>query len=193
MRRSFRGTGLEPLGAVLRRDSDIRVPPSVETSPVAFADWEAAVGSRIAARARPARLDRGVLLITTASATWAQELSLLADDIVRQLRARGLAVDSLRFRVGHVDPPARPPMRDEVRTTPPEVPLPADLAAEVGRIADGDLREAIARAAGKNLGWQAAMGDTARGSKASKASTPSRGAGPTSPSSRPRTGRSGRR
>ncbi len=40
------------------------------------------MGSRIAARARPAKLERGVLVIRTASAAWAQELALLADDIV---------------------------------------------------------------------------------------------------------------
>jgi hypothetical protein len=156
MRRKTRG-GLEALGGVLRRDKDIKVPPRVESSPVAFRDWEAAVGSRIAARARPSRLERGVLQITTASATWAQELSLLGDAIVVQLRARGVSVNSLRFRVGKVEPPARPPSRDEVRVPPREVPLPQQVTAELIRVADPDLRDAIARAAAKNLGWQAAQ------------------------------------
>jgi hypothetical protein len=150
-------SALEPLGLVLQRDSGLRVPGTVETSPIASRDWEAAVGSRIAARARPVRLDRGVLVVRTATATWAQELALLADQILAQLRARGVAVDSLRFRVGHVDAPERPPARSEVRTAPPEVPLPAAVKSEVERVADLDLREAIARAAAKNLGWQAAL------------------------------------
>jgi hypothetical protein len=150
-----RSGALEPLGFVLRRDTDLRVPASIETSPIAYRDWEAAVGTRIAARARPIRLERGVLLIRTATATWAQELSMLSEAIISQLRGRSLPVDSLRFRVGQVDAPERPPARDEVRTSPPEVPLPPALRREVERVEDVELREVIARAAAKNLGWQA--------------------------------------
>jgi len=143
------------LGVLLRQDGDLRVPPSIEASPVAFRDWEAAVGSRIAARARPVRVDRGVLLVRTSTATWAQELSLLSDTILEQLRARGVAVRSLRFRVGPVEPPDRPPSRSEPRKAPPVVPLPPALREELGRVEDDELRVAIADAAAKNLGWQA--------------------------------------
>lgn len=155
VKRASRRASLEPLGLVLRRDPTLRVPESVETSPIAARDWEAAVGSRIAARARPVRLDRGILVVRTATATWAQELGFLADPILAQLRGRGVKVDGLRFRVGPVEAPERPPSRDEVRTSPPAVPLPAELRAEVERVADPELRDAIARAAAKNLGWQA--------------------------------------
>lgn len=159
MKRRSRSVAIEPLGAVLRRDTDLRIPAAIDVAPIAFRDWEAAVGTRIAARARPVRLERGVLYVRAASSTWAQELALLADVIVTQLRARGLAVDSLRFRVGHVDAPERPPARQEVRTSPPEVPLPAAVREEVARVADPELREAIARAAAKNLGWQKALAE----------------------------------
>ena len=158
MKRSARHAGLEPLGDVLHRSSGLQVPRTVETSPVAYRDWEAAVGSRIAARARPFRLDRGVLFVRAATATWAQELALLADPILKQLRARGVAVDALRFRVGPVEAPERPPTRDEVRTSPPEVPLPATLRAEIALVPDPELRDAITRAARKNLGWQSTLG-----------------------------------
>ena len=149
--------GLEPLGLVLSRERGLRVPDSIETTPIAARDWEAAVGSRIAARARPVRIDRGVLVVRTATATWAQELALLSDAILQQLRGRGIAVDALRFRVGHVEAPERPPSRAEVRATPPEVPLPPDIKAEVARVADPELRDAIAHAAARNLGWQATL------------------------------------
>jgi len=149
-----RRAGFEPLGFILQRESDLRVPPSIETAPIAFRDWEAAVGTRIAARARPVRLDRGLLIVRTATATWAQELSLLSEDILRELRARGIEVSALRFRVGRVDAPERPPSRDEVRSSPPEVPLPRSLERAVERVSDPELREAITRAAAKNLGWQ---------------------------------------
>lgn len=156
MRRSGRRHGaLQPLGLVIQHDSTLRVPATVETSPISLRDWEAAVGTRIAARARPIRLDRGVLLVRTATATWAQELTMLTDAIIAQLRGRAVKVSALRFCVGHVDAPERPPTRSEVRTSPPAVPLPPALRREVARVADPDLREAIARAAAKNLGWQA--------------------------------------
>jgi predicted nucleic acid-binding Zn ribbon protein len=152
-----RRSGLEPLGLVLSRDAALRLPESMDTSPVSARDWEAAVGSRIAARARPVRLDRGVLTVRTATAPWAQELAFLADAILAQLRGRGVVVESLRFRVGPVDAPERPPSRSEVRTAPREVLLPAAIAASVQRVADPDLRAAIAHAAARNLGWQAAL------------------------------------
>ncbi len=152
-----RRSGLEPLGLVLSRDSALRLAGAIDTSPVSARDWEAAVGSRIAARARPVRLDRGVLVIRTATATWAQELALLADAILAQLRGRGVAVESLRFRVGPVDAPERPPTRSEVHTSPREVPLPDAVEAEVRRVSDPELRAAIAHAAARNLGWQAAL------------------------------------
>ena len=154
MRRA-KGTGLETLGGVLRRDGDLRTPPSVEASPVSARDWEAAVGTRIAARARPVRLERGVLLVIAASATWAQELALLGDAIVEQLAARGVPVKSLRFRVGEVAAPPRIEAREPPRVEPPSAPLPRDVEHELARVGDLDLRATIARAAAKNLGWQA--------------------------------------
>ncbi len=157
MTRRRRTSAIEPLGAVLQRDTALRVPASVETSPIAYRDWEGAVGSRIAARARPVRIERGVLFVRTATATWAQELALLADPILAQLRARGIAVEALRFRVGPVEAPERPPARDEVRTEPPAVPLPPEVRAQLARVEDPELREAIAYAAAKNLGWQSAL------------------------------------
>jgi hypothetical protein len=152
--RSHRGTGLIPLGFVIQADTKLRVPPSIEASPIAFRDWEAAVGTRIAARARPLKLERGVLLVRAASSTWAQELALLSEAIITQLRARNIAVESLRFRVGQVDAPDRPPSREEVRLSPAAVALPPTVASEIAQVEDPELRAIIARAAAKNLGWQ---------------------------------------
>lgn len=158
MKRPARRHGtMEPLGFVLQRDTSLRVPATIETSPISFRDWEAAVGTRIAARARPIRLENGVLLVLTATSTWAQELALLADTIIGQLRGRTAPVHALRFRVGHVDAPERPPTRQEVRTSPPAVALPSAVRAAVDRIADPELRAAIDHAAAKSLGFQAAL------------------------------------
>jgi hypothetical protein len=143
-----------PLGFVIQADTKLRVPASIEASPIAFRDWEAAVGTRIAARARPIKLERGVLLVRTASSTWAQELALLSEVIITALRRRNVAVDSLRFRVGQIDAPERPPSREEVRVSPAEVPLPPAVAIQIAHVEDPELRAIIARAAAKNLGWQ---------------------------------------
>ncbi|MBK9260869.1 MAG: DUF721 domain-containing protein [Polyangiaceae bacterium] len=149
--------GIEQLGAVLGRATEISPPKEAPDAraPVSARDWEAAVGTRIAARAMPAKLDRGVLHVRVASSTWAQELSLLGEPILAQLRARGIPVEALRFRVGQVDAPERSKTREEhVRTTPPAVPLPSNVAGEVERVRNAELRDAIRRAAEKNLGWQ---------------------------------------
>ena len=106
---------------------------------------------------RPVRLERGVLIIRAATATWAQELSLLANDIVARLRHQGIGVSSLRFRVGQVEAPARSPSRDSVRSSPAAASLPPALTSEVLRVGDPDLRDAIAAAAATNLGWQGAL------------------------------------
>ncbi|WP_437967520.1 DUF721 domain-containing protein [Sorangium sp. So ce260] len=153
---SRRSGGIERLGAMIQRHSALSAPAEIDTAPMPFREWEAAVGSRIAARARPLKLERGVLHVRAASSTWAQELSMLGDVITAQLRARGLPVQSLRFRVGKVEPVARPPWREEVRPAPKEAPLPLDVRRELGKVADPELRDAIAKAAARNLGWQEA-------------------------------------
>jgi hypothetical protein len=155
--------GLELLGALLERANEILPPRGVRNAraPVSARDWEAAVGTRNVARAMPAKLDRGVLHVRVTSSAWAQELSLLSEPILTQLRARGIAVEALRFRVGHVEAPERSQTREEyVRTAPRAVPLPASLAAEVERVSNAELRDAIRHAAEKNLGWQRMIGRT---------------------------------
>ncbi|MFM8412069.1 MAG: DciA family protein [Alphaproteobacteria bacterium] len=55
--------------------------------------WEEAVGPTVAARARPAGLERGELLVAAPDAVWRQELALLAPDIKQKInRALGAEV-----------------------------------------------------------------------------------------------------
>src|SRR4029078_7058401 len=111
MARRSRLAAPEQLGAVIVRGDPVRAPGPAAAPPVTPRDWELAVGTKIARRARPTRLERGVLHIRTASSTWAQELSLLADTIAAQPPARGLDVRSLRFHGGPVEPLKRPSWR----------------------------------------------------------------------------------
>ncbi|AUX38314.1 MULTISPECIES: DUF721 domain-containing protein [Sorangium] len=181
---SRRTRGIERLGALIQRESSLSAPTEVDTAPMPFREWEAAVGSRIAARARPLKLERGVLHVRAASSTWAQELSMLGDVITEQLRARGLAVQSLRFRVGKVEPVARPPWREEVRPAPKEAPLPVEVRQELGKVADSELRDAIAKAAARNLGWQEAEA-SASASARPRNEPPAPAAAPPQPSRAP--------
>jgi predicted nucleic acid-binding Zn ribbon protein len=61
--------------------------------------WRRAVGDRIAARAEPGWLKGSVLTVIAASSAWAQELSLLGEEIRRRLGEHGLRVEGIRFVV----------------------------------------------------------------------------------------------
>ncbi|MEA2229571.1 MAG: hypothetical protein QOF04_3201 [Solirubrobacteraceae bacterium] len=60
--------------------------------------WPTAVGEVVAAQAEPTGERDGVLVVTCSSAVWAQELDLMATDLIGRLNAQlgGGAVRSLR-------------------------------------------------------------------------------------------------
>jgi predicted nucleic acid-binding Zn ribbon protein len=107
--------------------------------------WRQLVGERIAARTEPGPKRGRELTVFVASAAWAQELSLLVTEIVSRLKAAGVGVDTIRFRVRDVAPtltpsPARKPSTERA-------PLPADLEAHLAGVGDEALRSAVADAA----------------------------------------------
>jgi len=62
--------------------------------------WPAAVGDTIAAQAAPVSEHEGVITVACRSATWANELDLLADQTLDRLRSElpeGVSVSALRF------------------------------------------------------------------------------------------------
>ena len=89
-----------PLGdsiRALRRDAQPRTPLAAVQ-----AAWSPAVGERIAAEARPVRERDGTVTVECRSATWAQELDLLHDELLERLN-EGLddvGVTRLRMVVG---------------------------------------------------------------------------------------------
>ncbi len=116
--------------------------------------WRRAVGPRIAERTTPGTLRAGTLTVRVASAAWAQELSMLSDEIRRRLAEADIAVKEIRFRVDRGaagDRSARPTRR----ATPPPAPLPVDLVERIGEIDDPELRTVIARAARHSLALDA--------------------------------------
>ena len=60
--------------------------------------WPEAVGELVAAQAEPTGERDGVLVVTCSSAVWAQELDLMAPDLVARLNSllRGGSVRSMR-------------------------------------------------------------------------------------------------
>ncbi len=146
--------GVETLGAVLIRDRAFSAIVAQPLSPIPDKSWEIAVGTRIAARAKPHRLERGVLTVIAATSAWASELSLLAEPIVAQLRRLGIEVASLRFKVGVIEAPP-PPARRPPKLVPHPVPLDPSMDAKLAAVPDDDLRHAIERAARTMLAYQA--------------------------------------
>src|SRR3954471_9670654 len=71
--------------------------------------WRRIVGERIAARTEPGAKRGRELTVHVASASWAQELSLLVSEIVTRLKAAGIYVDTVRFRVKEIAVAARAP------------------------------------------------------------------------------------
>ena len=142
----------EPLEELLDRAGEDRF--AKKRVPIPVREWRAAVGPRIADRARPWTLERGVLTVKVATSVWANELQMLAPELVARLKQRGFAVESMRFRVGQLDQNERPPERRTFRKVPPPKPLTPELKADVEKIEDDGLRAVVEAAARANLSWQ---------------------------------------
>jgi hypothetical protein len=146
----------EPIDATIDRASGPRAPWS--RPPIGERTWREAVGGRIADRARPVELVRGLLRVRVATSVWASELSLLSEPIVARLREKGVPVTSLRFHVGPVERFGGPPDPRQTRAVPASVPLPREVEDALLTLRDDDLREQIAGAARANLAWQKDLG-----------------------------------
>jgi predicted nucleic acid-binding Zn ribbon protein len=64
--------------------------------------WEQAAGAAIAASARPTAERDGVLTVTCEAAVWAQELDLMAGELIAKINAQlpGEPIRELRCRTG---------------------------------------------------------------------------------------------
>jgi hypothetical protein len=118
----------------------LRLPgDTLSAEELACAVWPQAVGKKIAAHSRAAKLVRTRLVIEVEDVTWQRQLNALSRHMIwnlEQILGKG-AVDGLEFRVV---PPRRPPQRAEE-------PVPALFAADdADAIADPVMRS-IYRAA----------------------------------------------
>jgi len=156
-----RKTGPTSIGAVLATSEEL----SPRKGRIDRDRWRGLVGDRVAERTRVGTVRDGVLTIHAASAVWAQELTFLAPAILERLRKAGLAVHSLKFRVGDVGEPG--PKQVSRRTSTPErAALPAALEQKLARVDDPLLRAAIAEAASYALARTEAPTSALRGTRA---------------------------
>lgn len=137
--------------------------------------WRRIVGERIAARTEPGAKRGRELTVHVASASWAQELSLLVNEIVARIKAAGFGVDTVRFRVNQVAIPARVPAA--LKPVHRKAPLPSTLTAQLHGIDDPELRDAIAEAAALWL----ALDETASSPAAVTRRSPARSTGRSAP------------
>jgi len=138
--------------SILAKDGDLKAAKNVTATPISLRDWEAAVGTRIARRTQPIKLERGTLLVRTATAAWANELSLLCDNLLEQLQRHGMAIEALRFVVGRVERSEPQSRRHAPKPPkPPPVPLTQDLKERTATVDDDELRNAIEHAAATSL------------------------------------------
>ncbi len=129
--------------------TSLAVPPRV---------WNDAVGLRVAERARPETLERGVLVIRVATSVWAHELSLLSGTILERLRKEGIEVRELRFKTAPIDAPVRPIETRVDRYVPPPVAVPTEVIPLLANIDDEELRGLLENALRSNLAWQGNQG-----------------------------------
>ena len=149
----MRFDSLRPIEDEIRRELS-RFGPAAGLGDIVAA-WPECVGAGIAANAWPARLTRdGSLHVATSSSAWAFELTHLAQSILERLQERlgESAPAALRFAPGPL-PEAGPEREEASKRTVPKVSEAdrAEAARIAAAIADPDLREAVARAAGASL------------------------------------------
>jgi predicted nucleic acid-binding Zn ribbon protein len=90
------------LGAALAEFTRAAAPPTLLAG--VQEAWERAVGPRVAEQAQPVSERGGTVTVGCRSAVWAQELELLAPDLLERLRTalgtpRAATLAALRFRV----------------------------------------------------------------------------------------------
>jgi hypothetical protein len=85
--------------------------------------WEAAVGSEVARRTRPASLSEGCLTIVVDNSPWLHELSLRQSELLARIQGRCTAVRTLRLSVG-------PLAVDGGAAARPQLPPPSALSAQ---------------------------------------------------------------
>lgn len=121
----------------------------------AFGAYMRALSPRILRNARPVKLARGVLIVHTSNSAWANSLQLESESLLAKLKrgAPDAKIRKLVFRAGPL-PDAALPLPHTPLVANAGIPLkelPGEIARELARIHDDELREAVAKAASVGL------------------------------------------
>ncbi len=147
-RAKYEPIGLAHIGTLLAEaiGNDERVRQALGVWPA----WEQAVGSQIAAAARPISLREGLLVVHVKNNVWLHELVAMREDLLRRVRkhAPPKLVQDIRFRVGAL------PERVEVHAAAkhpsvPRAPIPYEMAQTIRRIESPRLRAVMLRVASR--------------------------------------------
>ena len=121
----------------------------------AFGTFMRALSPRVLRNARPVKLFRGTLIVHTSNSAWANSLQLESVAVLAKLKrvTPSIRVRKLVFRSGPLPDaavplphtPLVPAKRIELRT------MPEDLARQLARIHNDELREAVTKAASAGL------------------------------------------
>ena len=121
----------------------------------AFGAFIRALSPRILRNARPVKLSRGTLFVNTSNSAWANSLQLESESLLAKVKrtAPDARIRKLVFRAGPLPDAALPlPHTPLVMTEGiPLKELPGEIARELARIHNDDVREAVARAASVGL------------------------------------------
>jgi hypothetical protein len=120
----------------------------------AFGAFMRALSPRVLRNARPVKLFKGTMTVHTINSAWANSLQLESTAVLAKLKrvAPDARVRRFVFRSGPLPDAALPLAHAPI--APREVQLcelPEELARELARIHNDDLREAVARAATTGL------------------------------------------
>ena len=135
------------MGDILQRGAVLGPARGVDSD-----QWRAAVGFRLSERTAPGRLVSGTLTVHVRSSVWAQELSLLAPQILEQLRAVGVQAHKLHFVTASADAVAEAQAAVPARHLPRPASLDAALRTRLDAIEDDELRASVESAAAYTLG-----------------------------------------
>lgn len=121
----------------------------------AFGAYMRALSPRILRNARPVKLMRGTLIVHTSNSAWANSLQLECESLLAKLKrvAPDARIRKLVFRAGPL-PDAALPLQHTPLVVNQGIPLkelPGEIARELARIHNDDVREAVARAASVGL------------------------------------------
>ena len=97
-------TKFTPIGEVIENILQQHRPAITESMLVVWELWESAVGPEIAANARPAAVNGGLLLVHVSNSTWRHHLRFFEQEIIDRLNAAmgEKRVQRLQFKIGPI-------------------------------------------------------------------------------------------